>query len=186
VSDGKPFMTDSERARALALLTSSRDALLSTVSALDDHGWRARPHPRAWSPLDILEHLAIVERSVLGLVAERLPGRPPRPDRKAVLTDDDVVGQIEDRRRTVEAPVPVRPRSEMTSGAEAVAAFESVRSDVLRFASETKGDLRSMLARHAILGVLDAYQWLLFVGAHTNRHRAQIEAALRRHAEGPA
>lgn len=172
-------MTDAERARVLALLISSRDALLSTVSALDDHAWRARPDPQAWSPLDILEHLAIVERSVLALVAERLPGRPPRPDRKAALSDDEVAARIEDRRQTAEAPVPVRPKSEMTSGAEAVAAFESVRSDVLRFTSETKSDLRSMLAPHAILGVLDAYQWLLFVGAHANRHRAQIEEGLR-------
>jgi hypothetical protein len=172
-------ISGTERDRIVDLLTSSRDALLASVRALDDHGWRARPHAQAWSPLDILEHLAIVERSVLTLVGERLPGRPARPDRRAVLDDEDVISQIEDRGRVAEAPTPVRPKSEITSGAEAVAAFESVRSDVLRFAADTPLDLRSMLAPHAVLGVLDAYQWLLFVGAHTNRHRMQIEEGLR-------
>jgi hypothetical protein len=32
---------------------------------------------------------------------------------------------------------------------------------------------------HAILGELDLYQWLIFVGQHEGRHRKQIERTLK-------
>ena len=32
---------------------------------------------------------------------------------------------------------------------------------------------------HAVLGELDLYQWLIFVGQHEGRHRKQIERTLK-------
>ena len=40
--------------------------------------------------------------------------------------------------------------------------------------AETKEDLRSHFEEHPALKTMDAYQWLIFNGAHCKRHTAQI------------
>lgn len=174
-------MTEAERARLAALLGDSRDALRALAGGLTEAEWHARPRPDAWSPLQIVEHLAITERSVLVLVTERLPRRPPAPDdRRSEVRDDDVVRVTENREKRLVAPDRVQPQGPTPSPREVLAAFEADRAAVLRYVDETRDDLRARLAPHPIAGVLDAYQWLLFLGAHTNRHVAQLgEVALR-------
>jgi hypothetical protein len=68
----------------------------------------------------------------------------------------------------------------MTSPAELLAAFDADRAVLLRYAGSTTDDLRARLAPHPIAGPIDAYQWLLFLGAHTKRHTAQIAESARR------
>jgi hypothetical protein len=48
----------------------------------------------------------------------------------------------------------------------------------LRFAAVTHGDLRSYFFEHPQFGELDCYQWLLFVGAHSERHARQAEEVI--------
>jgi hypothetical protein len=44
-----------------------------------------------------------------------------------------------------------------------------------QWAAENVGrDLRAIGTPHPVFGLLDGVQWLLFAGAHTERHRAQL------------
>ena len=52
--------------------------------------------------------------------------------------------------------------------------FDARAQAVVDFASETELDLREHGCSHPIFGVLDGAQWLLFAGAHTERHRRQL------------
>jgi hypothetical protein len=36
--------------------------------------------------------------------------------------------------------------------------------------------LRDWFAPHPFAGIIDGYQWILFLAAHTDRHAEQIEA----------
>ena len=40
---------------------------------------------------------------------------------------------------------------------------------------ETSDALRDRFAPHPFAGMIDGYQWILFLAAHTDRHAAQIE-----------
>ena len=39
----------------------------------------------------------------------------------------------------------------------------------------TNDDLRDHFGPHPMLGTLDAYQWILLISAHSERHTKQIE-----------
>ena len=53
--------------------------------------------------------------------------------------------------------------------------FKETRAKEMAFLQETKEDVRSHFADHPFLKTMDGYQWLLFNGAHSKRHTAQIE-----------
>ena len=62
----------------------------------------------------------------------------------------------------------------MGGQAETVAAFKDRRTKTIAYASKTQDDLRGRVA-DSPLGPLDAYQWLVFMAAHSERHLAQIK-----------
>jgi len=43
------------------------------------------------------------------------------------------------------------------------------------YVSTTNDDLRDHMGPHPVLGPLDAYQWILLISAHSERHTKQIE-----------
>ena len=55
---------------------------------------------------------------------------------------------------------------------------ESTRARVRTFVTSTAAELRNRPVVHPSLGRLDAYQLLLFVGAHCDRHRRQSEEVM--------
>jgi hypothetical protein len=59
-------------------------------------------------------------------------------------------------------------------------AFQAARATLLTFAATTRDDLRASAGPHPYLGPLDRYQWALFLGAHVDRHVAQIRAMTNR------
>ena len=66
-----------------------------------------------------------------------------------------------------------------TAGAWGLAAAGSTALTVTRaketaLLEETKEDLRSHIADNPALDAMDAYQWIIFNGAHSKRHTAQI------------
>lgn len=170
------MLTEAERHTAVSRLEQSWALLVDATGGLTDADWRRRPGPSAWSALDIVEHLALVEHSVAVLLAERLPARPPAPpDRRSTVADDEVIRIIEDRRHRVIAPDRARPkRDPSVTPAVALEALSTKHGWFIQYARETLDDLRARLAPHPAVGLLDAYQWLLFVAAHMNRHVSQL------------
>jgi len=174
-------LTEDERHRLILLLATSRDALTEITRALTEREWAYKPTPDAWCPQEIVEHLAATERSVLTLVTERLPERAASADGgHGGLDDDEVVARLEDRNRKVKSPERARRAASYPSAGDAMHAFHAARTITLGYAQETTDDLRTRLGPHPAVGVIDGFQWLLFLGAHTNRHVAQIREALDR------
>jgi DinB superfamily len=78
------------------------------------------------------------------------------------------------RDRRLMAPDPVMPRGDYTA-AQGLAALALSREALL--AAIRSGDglaLGELTFPHPLLGSLDLYQWILFVGQHEARHAAQI------------
>jgi hypothetical protein len=53
--------------------------------------------------------------------------------------------------------------------------FEERRAANIEFARTTQESLRGRFYPHPLVGMIDCYQWLLFLAAHTERHSAQME-----------
>jgi hypothetical protein len=88
------------------------------------------------------------------------------------------IGEFVERSRGVklEAPERIRP-GDAPVLSDALSRLRDSRAALhaLRPALE-RADGHALLFPHPTWGPLNLYQWLLFVGAHESRHRAQIEA----------
>jgi hypothetical protein len=81
-------------------------------------------------------------------------------------------------RAVLQSPEPVRPRGDVDYR-EALAGLNSSREVLRASAASANGlALSEIKHTHPILGELDLYQWLIFLGAHEERHRKQIDRTL--------
>jgi len=161
----------------LKLLQDSRDTFDHALTGLMPAQWTFKPGPTRWSIFEVTEHVATVETGAAQLVSGRLIARPATEAQKAEARGKDtlIVETMKDRRQPMEAPEFVRPSGRWPSPAAAVAAFQESRDRMTALLDRFPGNLRDYCAPHTILGTLDGYQWMLFVGTHLERHTEQIE-----------
>jgi transposase len=160
----------------VALLRKTGDAFDHALTGLMPAQWTFKPAPTRWSIFEVTEHVATVETGAAQLVSGRLIARPATEQQKAEARGKDVtiVQTMKDRGRPMEAPEFVRPSGRWPSPAAAVAAFQESREKMIALLERLGGNLRDYCAPHPILGTLDGYQWMLFVGSHLDRHTEQI------------
>jgi len=163
-----------EREFLLLYLAASRERLLDTVNGLNREQARFRPSRDRWSVADCVEHVAIVEKAVLKKIQAILLS-PPQPEPAATTPDDAILSGIPNRSPRCSAPTEATPRRRWTDLGALLRQFEAARERSLRFAAITQSDLRAHFFPHPQLGALDCYQWLLFLGAHSERHARQAD-----------
>lgn len=169
-------MTSAEREIVIHRLTENRDRLLKAVAELTPGQSDFHPGPDSWSVPDCLEHLTLVEHRVLNGI-ERILQTPPEAEKTAALAGKEklIAAAAPNRSTKVQAPEPVRPTRKTADIAELVVGFKQARERSMRFAAEIEADLHSHCFPHIVFGDLDCYQWLIFLGAHCDRHILQIE-----------
>jgi hypothetical protein len=156
-----------------------RKALLAAVSLIPEPLRDRRLHAECWSVAEVLEHLHRVETGITrlltrGIERAKAAGAAPEHEVTSVLGSLDSFG-LTQRFSRVNAPEPVMPRGELTA-VQAVAALEESRRGLL--AAVALGDglaLGAISYPHALIGMLNLYQWILFVGQHEARHVKQIQ-----------
>jgi uncharacterized damage-inducible protein DinB len=170
---------DPRLAAAIAHAEQARADLLAAVELMPPELREARPSLDAWSAAEILEHLARVEKGIAKLVALKVgelsaagaaDGGHPAP----APIDAARFRMVVESTARMEAPERTRPAGELSADA------------ALRALRETRTLLREELARgdglplatathpHPFLGALDLHEWVWFVGAHEQRHTAQL------------
>ena len=127
---------------------------------------------------EIVEHLSIVEGRVARLLSklvEKLEATSPREDGSEFAPVS--LAEFVERARVekYQAPEEIRPKGAALS--DSLASLRESRA-ALRALAPRAERVEGTLARfpHPVWGPLDLYQWLAFVGAHEQRHIAQIDA----------
>jgi hypothetical protein len=166
-------MTSAERELALGQLAESRERLLRAAHGLSETQITYKPGPDRWSVADLIEHLAVVEARILGLIQQTL-ATPPDPSKRSAMEDKPLVDDTAGRVTRFQAPEFLVPTGRWPAERR-IQEFETARRRTIEFAASTEADLRSHFARHPVFGELDCYQWLLLMGAHCHRHCAQGE-----------
>jgi uncharacterized damage-inducible protein DinB len=162
----------------LNYLDSERAALSEAVKLVPTELRDQAPGPDRWSVAQVLQHLVIIEKRIaMGItkwVGDAVAGGlGPELETSSVLNSLDLV-LIADRSRRRTAPEEVRPNGELDA-ASAWTALERTRA-ALR-AAVMPGDglaLSEVTQTHPVLGPINLYQWLLFVGSHEVRHTGQV------------
>ncbi len=156
----------------LEKLAHAQSRLLRTADSVPADQWQTRPSRGGWSAAEVIAHLIMVERAIIGS-ADRIMQNAPR--QFSLLKKFHLpLSLVEARLIRRKTPIPLDPelvREKETMLAE----LREVRERTLAFMDETKGrDLSKYRWRHAFLGSLDAYDWLQMIACHEIRHEKQM------------
>jgi hypothetical protein len=171
-----PALTPEERSAAVAELEASRRRLLAALDGLTEDEWGRRPAPDRWSIAECAEHVAAAELPLARFFASGARSEPSEEERREIRGKDDFVRKfLRDRSQRGEAPERIRPKGRFATREETIRTFEERRAANLAYVRETSEPLRDRYGPHPFAGMIDGYQWVLFLAAHTDRHAAQIE-----------
>jgi len=153
-----------------------RDAFFDVPVELRD----TVPEPGRWSAAANIEHLAIVEERIAGLIRKQLDEARAegvgRDEETTPILPTLGLERVVNRETRVNAPAFAQPAgmSAVDAWTRLERAGQSVR-DVLRSADGVA--LGGITFPHPLFGPLSLYQWFGFIAAHEERHAAQIREA---------
>ena len=166
-------LTQAGRDKGVQYLQQTRDAVADAVQGLSEAQLKFKPAPDRWSVAETLEHIALAEDFIFGNVSDKIMKAPAGvAGRDTAKVDAFVLAAIPDRSHKAKAPDALVPTGRWTA-AETLAHFEHSRARTIEFLQSTP-DLRAHVADSPLGQPLDAYEWLLFIGAHSERHTKQI------------
>jgi len=166
-----------ERETALKSLQATHDAFLKSIAGLSEKQWKFKPAPDRWSVAEVAEHIAVSESTIFGMVQGKIMTSPAEPEKRAETKgkDETVLTMVPDRSHKAQAPEFLKPTNRWATREELVKSFEESRKGTMEYVKTTNDDLRDHISPHPMLGPLDAYQWILLISAHSERHTKQIE-----------
>ena len=170
-------LTQGERERAMSELHATRKQFLDSVSGLSDAQWNFKPAPDVWSVAEVAEHIAVSEDMIFKVVTEQVMKTPAAPEKKAEVKGKDelVLEKTVDRRKKFQTPEILRPTHRWPTEQALTDHFKESRDRTMAYAENTQDDLRDHFLEHPAFNLLDSYQWILLISAHSHRHTLQIE-----------
>lgn len=169
-------------ARSLeAILNKLAEAQTSFCRAADDissEQWNTKPNAREWSAAELVAHLVMVEREIVG-GADRITRKAPK--RIPFLKRGHLpLWLVEARIIKRKSPIPLDPGM-VGAKEEMLGELRAARERTLAFLEETKSrDLSAYYWPHPFLGMLNLYEWFEMIAAHQVRHAKQMREIRKR------
>ncbi len=162
-------LSQRDREHLIAHLQMTGSWLPDEVSRLSDAQLNFRSTPGTWTVAEVVQHLVISEPNYWKLFRDGMDHPPRSLEKKA--SDADVLWYGIDRTRHDKTPARQDPQGQTVKIVDALSSFGQFHSKMLDYASKTSDDLRA----HTVpeWGV-DAYQCLLEISTHEQRHILQI------------
>lgn len=173
------FRTSDHRSDEREILVNNfketRSVLLKSIQGLSDKQMNFKPDSTRWSIAECLEHIVLVEKGLFGM-EQQLVKQTPNPEKRKDIKakDEDLIKGVTDRSHKAKAPEFAQPKHTYASTAEAIAAFNTQRDQLIEYVQTNNDDLRNHVM-DSPAGTLDAYQFLLLISSHCARHTKQIE-----------
>ncbi len=169
-------LSPAERTYALDLLRHTQEALRQALIGLSPAQQQFVPAPNRWSVAQNAEHIVLVETGILAKVKYNL-ALPEDPAKRETLrlTDVDVIKSVRSRQAGIMAPDPFLPTGRYADVGEAMEAVDRLRQEAIAYVETETGNFRTHYFNHFVFGTLDAYQAVLLLVSHGERHRKQIE-----------
>jgi hypothetical protein len=167
--------TQADKDKALAYLASTKKGVLDATKGLSGAQWNFKAAPDKWSVAECVEHIAAAEDFIRGMAVDKVMKAPAAPDRDTAKIDAGIMAMIPDRSQKAQAPDELKPTNRFGSPEGSLKHFVESRTATENFLKDTP-DLRAHAVDSPLGGPkLDAYEWVLFVSAHSQRHTKQIE-----------
>lgn len=164
-----------ERKFGITILKDTRDAAIDATMNLSEEQLNFKAAPEKWSVKECMYHIAGAEK-LLWTMFEGIMKAPANPERRSEIkvTDEQLVQMIQDRSKKAQAPEPIQPKNTgFASLNEAITDFKKNRNNHVKYLKSSTEDLRNHVVQMPF-GYIDCYQFLLFMGAHSDRHTQQM------------
>lgn len=167
---------DASADAVLALLDAERAHFLAQVARIPVARQSGRPAPDEWSVVEIVEHVARVDRGVARILALR--GAEPRTataqELAAAALTPDKVARVRSRAERFEAPERVRPTGALDPEA-ALAQLADARAALkAAYAAADPAVLDGAVHEHPVIGPLTLRGWFGMAAHHDARHAQQV------------
>ncbi len=168
-------LTDEEREKAVTKLTKTHEYLMTTLEGLSEDQLNYKSSPESWSIANCVEHIAISENAFSEMLQGTLAAMADENLKaSATMTDEEIYAMISSREKKVQTSEPFEPSGKFGSHEETLAAFTAKRLEHIEYLKTTEDDFRSHY-KEMPFGTIDAYQMVLFMAGHTERHVKQME-----------
>ncbi|MEQ9303220.1 MAG: DinB family protein [Marinoscillum sp.] len=168
-----PSLSDDDRKFGVNYLKETRAEVLSLVKGLTDEQLSFRASEDSWSIAQCLEHIAASEDFIFNLSQMALDNSAEKSE--LAFTDSELIRIMTDRSNKAKALDVLQPGEKAVT--TTLKAFKIARDQHIAYLKKTDDALRSSYFDFPF-GKGDAYQVLLFMGAHSSRHAAQIREIL--------
>jgi hypothetical protein len=164
-----------DREFGMSALHASRKLFLDSVAGLSPAQWTYKASPTSWSIAECAEHIALSEEMIFQLATKKILESPATPEKAAEVKGKEelILQKITDRSHKAQAPEMLKPSGRFKTPAEAVAFFKKLRDEHIAYLNTTEDPLRVHFMPSAF-GQQDAYQWIIYMSGHTERHTLQI------------
>jgi uncharacterized damage-inducible protein DinB len=164
----------------LRFIEQERQKLIAGVENLSQTQFDFRPTDETWSVGEILDHLYLSESGVAKIIkmnVSRAAKSNAAPESAASDWGTSLDQyKIENVTRKLKAMEQIVPRSRLAKN-EILASLSRSRAELVEAAQAAADyDFAQMDFPHPLLGALNLYQWVRFIGKHELRHLNQIEA----------
>jgi uncharacterized damage-inducible protein DinB len=166
-------LSQSDRESAIRYLESTRQAVIDATKDLSADQWNFDPGTGQRTIAGELEHLADAEDLYFTWISQLVMKAPPRPAGEDVKPIDQMILAKVPGDKASGRDLPA-PTNRFDSPEAALSHFLESRDRTIQFLKETDS-LRS----HVMEGPMgkkkwDAYEWILFMAAHSDQHVTQI------------
>jgi hypothetical protein len=164
-------ISQGDRDRMLSYLHATRKQVIDSVAGLSNAQLNYKSAPEKWSIRDVIEHLTLSEETIMQFATAGLKQSQPKPETK--LDDAKVIAMMTDRTTRAQAPEMLRPSGKWLTMQAMIEEFRTRRDRNITWVRSTQEPLRITYTKMPF-GVVETYQALLLIPAHTERHLAQI------------
>jgi hypothetical protein len=168
-------LTKKERDDAASYFKETQKAVADEIKGMSENQLKWKPVDSVWSITDCVEHIALSEKNLFDRAMGTLKAEA-NPAKRAELkrSDEEIKKMITDRSFRVKTREGFIPTGQFGDAKQTLKVFDERREALIKYVKETKDDLRNHFA-DSPFGLVDTYQLLLFLSAHTKRHTLQIE-----------
>lgn len=169
-------LTDDERKFVIEMLEENSKRFLTNIENLSETQWNYKPASGSWSVAEVAEHITLSDGLLLS-IAERSLKSPADNVKASALQgkENAVIERLKDRSQKAKAPESLNPTGKFATRKELIEAFKLTREKTINYVKTTKDSLKNHVVPHPTFGDLTAYQWLVMIPAHANRHVDQLE-----------
>jgi hypothetical protein len=164
-ADREALIKDLERSRTVFL-----DAIADVKTEAQ---WNYKPAPDRWSVAECAAHIIAAEQYFRETIAATLKTPALSAAQQSTAGDAVIAKMVRDRTQKFQAPAQLEPQGKVVPKAQAIKDFQATRAKTLEYVRTTQDPLREH-GSGTPPQVTTAYQLVLMLSGHTERHTAQL------------